>query len=347
MRRTRPDYFLRPDGGYDIYDYRDPGELRIDAKPRRWSPGTSRPGPSAGSWRWRRSCFCAACSSRAFTRAIRRRRHRAGWRGVHLRWFREYLSADCAVARSRARSNPPDRAGFGKTAIRRLASFCRTGFICRGAFNCLPAGGTIRCATITIRSRNQPISSGPHARATPIYRQAHLAAAIRGYFNPVENLTLYGNYGVLLSLGPQGPWWVDNANQFLAPFFTRQAEIGAKYEPGQRILLTTRSFACARRSLSQGDSGAGQLLPANEFNGVQPAIYALNRGPRDARRHRVNAEGKAANWLRLTASAAAIRAISDDTGTPAFDNKQVINVPHLRTRGLLRICTAARARGCT
>jgi hypothetical protein len=26
-----------------------------------------------------------------------------------------------------------------------------------------------------------------------------------------------------------------------------------------------------------------------------------------------------------------MRAISDDTGTPAFDNKQVINVPHLHT----------------
>ena len=39
---------------------------------------------------------------------------------------------------------------------------------------------------------------------------------------------LYGNYGVLLSLGPQAPWWVDNANQFLAPFITRQSEVGAK-----------------------------------------------------------------------------------------------------------------------
>jgi iron complex outermembrane receptor protein len=45
----------------------------------------------------------------------------------------------------------------------------------------------------------------------------------------------------------------------------------------------------------------------------------------------VNAEGKAANWLRLTASAAAIRALSGDTGTAAFDNKQVLNVPHMRT----------------
>ena len=27
-----PDYFFAPDGTYDIYDYRDPGELRIDAQ---------------------------------------------------------------------------------------------------------------------------------------------------------------------------------------------------------------------------------------------------------------------------------------------------------------------------
>jgi iron complex outermembrane receptor protein len=45
----------------------------------------------------------------------------------------------------------------------------------------------------------------------------------------------------------------------------------------------------------------------------------------------LNADGKATNWLRLSASAAAMRAISEDTGTPAFDNKQVINVPHLHT----------------
>jgi iron complex outermembrane receptor protein len=45
----------------------------------------------------------------------------------------------------------------------------------------------------------------------------------------------------------------------------------------------------------------------------------------------LNADGKAMNWLRLSASAAAIRAISENTGTPAFDNKQVINVPHLHT----------------
>jgi iron complex outermembrane receptor protein len=35
--------------------------------------------------------------------------------------------------------------------------------------------------------------------------------------------------------------------------------------------------------------------------------------------------------MQLSASAAAIRALSSDTGTPSFDNKQVVNVPHLHT----------------
>jgi len=43
----------------------------------------------------------------------------------------------------------------------------------------------------------------------------------------------------------------------------------------------------------------------------------------------LNAEGKVTNWLRLTASAAAIRALSDEAGTPAFDKQnKCSNVPH-------------------
>ena len=43
--------------------------------------------------------------------------------------------------------------------------------------------------------------------------------------------------------------------------------------------------------------------------------------------------------MQLSASVAAIRAISNDTGTPAFDNKQVINVPRSRT-SLFADCAA-------
>ena len=147
-------------------------------------------------------------------------------------------------------------------------------------------------------------------------------------FNPVENLTLYGNYGVMLSLGPQAPWWVDNANQFLDPFFTRQAEVGAKYEPGQRILLTTAFFHMRApffypKTLTGSDSFCLTGNPGDQ------CFESDGRETHDG--IELNAEGKATNWLRLTASAAGIRAISSDSSTPAYNNKQVINVPHLHT----------------
>ena len=150
-------------------------------------------------------------------------------------------------------------------------------------------------------------------------------------FNPVEKLTLYGNYGVLLSLGPQAPWWVDNGSQFLAPFLTRQAEIGAKFQPGQRILITTALFRMRApffypKVIQAPDS----FCPASVFNGPGDQCFEFE-GHETHDGFELNAEGKAANWLRLTGSVAAIRALGSDTGTPTFDNKQVLNVPHLRT----------------
>jgi iron complex outermembrane receptor protein len=137
-------------------------------------------------------------------------------------------------------------------------------------------------------------------------------------YTPVNNLTIYGNYSKLLSLGPQASWWVDNANQFLAPYHTRQAEIGAKYEPDHRILFTTALFRMRAPFFYPQSDGAGGFIFVSQGRETHNGIES-------------NAEGKAASWMRLTASATALRAISDNTGTPAYDNKQVINVPHLHT----------------
>jgi iron complex outermembrane receptor protein len=150
-------------------------------------------------------------------------------------------------------------------------------------------------------------------------------------FNPASNLTLYGNYGVLLSLAPQASWFTDNGNQYLSPYFTRQAEIGAKYQPTQKILLTTAFFHMRApffypKAIQLPDS----FCPVGVFQ--NPGDLCFESDGHDTHDGiDLNAEGKATNWLRLSGSAALIRAISDDTGTPAFDNKQVLNVPHLRT----------------
>jgi iron complex outermembrane receptor protein len=149
----------------------------------------------------------------------------------------------------------------------------------------------------------------------------------------VKELTLYGNYGVLLSLGQQAPWWVDNANQFLDPFSTRQAEAGVKYE--QQILLTADVFRMRQpffypRVIQTADS----FCPSNLSAGgdVTPGDLCFEADGHETHDGlEVSAQGKAANWLQLTGSATAVKAASTDTGTPTFDNKQVINVPHLHT----------------
>jgi iron complex outermembrane receptor protein len=137
-------------------------------------------------------------------------------------------------------------------------------------------------------------------------------------FDPIKSMTLYSNYGVQLSLGPEAPFWADNGSQFLSPFFTRQAEIGAKYEPNGRILLTTAFFRMRTPFFYPESDGGG-------------GFFFLSQGHETHDGIELNAEGKAANWLRLNASAEAMNADSTDTGTPSFDNKQVINVPHLHS----------------
>ncbi|MFI5097554.1 MAG: TonB-dependent siderophore receptor [Candidatus Acidiferrales bacterium] len=62
-------------------------------------------------------------------------------------------------------------------------------------------------------------------------------------YRPIPEVLLYGNYSVALSLGLQAPFWATvNPSAFLPPFFTRQAEAGIKYAPGSRILLTAAVF---------------------------------------------------------------------------------------------------------
>jgi iron complex outermembrane receptor protein len=160
-------------------------------------------------------------------------------------------------------------------------------------------------------------------------------------FNPLDNLTLYGNYGVMLSLGPQAPFWTVNSSQFLAPFMTRQAEIGAKYAPGQRVLLTAAFFRMrAPFFYPKTISGYDSACPA----GVDGDQCFEADGRETHTGVEFDAAGKPASWLRLTASVAAIQAISSDSTTPSFNDKQVINVPRVRT-ALFADMTAPRLRG--
>jgi len=88
-------------------------------------------------------------------------------------------------------------------------------------------------------------------------------------FNPVSSLTLYGNYGVLLSLGPQGPWWGGQRKSVSSALYDAPGGGGCEVPAGPAYPADHRAvFTCARRSSSQGGFKRPTLLHGRiEFYG--------------------------------------------------------------------------------
>jgi iron complex outermembrane receptor protein len=298
---TAPDYFFAPDGTYDIYDYRNPGELRIDAQAEAMVVGRVKVGAVSND---------LALGGVAFLRSFQQ--PGAAPAGapptVQNGSVYTYVGSENIYQPDMAFPIEDPLESAGPRALNednhQTAAVVQDRLHLPGRV-VLSAGGRYD----SVRDHN---FGGGSTTDKAIWLPQYAATV-----NPAKDLTLYGNYSVMLSLGPQAPWWA--GGYYLSPFFTRQAEVGAKYEPGQKILLTAALFHMkAPFFYPKVTDAAGDQSFVSEGNETHDGIE-------------LNAEGKATSWMRLSASAAAIRAISNDTGTPAFDNKQVLNVPHLRT----------------
>ena len=300
-------WFFAPDGTYDIYDYRDPGELRIDAQAEAIVTGHLKTGAisqdvTAGGALFLRSVQQPGAPPPNAPATVQ---DGAVYTYVGSENIYQH---DVPFAIENPLQSAGPRALYEDN--HQSAAVMQDRIHMPGRIQLL-AGGRVD----SVRDHNY---SGTVASGAVDYtdRTVWLPQYAITY-NPVDELTLYGNYSVLLSLGPQAPFWA--GSYYLSPFFTRQAEVGAKWMPDRRILLTTAFFHMkAPFFYPKAIDDQGDQSFVSEGNEKHEGIE-------------LNAQGSAAKWLNLSASAAAIRAISNDTGTPAFDNKQVINVPHLRT----------------
>ena len=320
-----PAFFFCPDGSYGIYDYRDPGELRKDEEAEAILTGHLKTGPIthnivAGGEIFLRSVqqpgYYTVDSPSTSTIADGAAYDYAGPENIY-----QPMTTFAPPGNPDSLESPSVAAGPRRLweDSHQAAAILQDRIHLPGRIQ-LIAGGrydSLRDHNYSLYASCADFSLPNDCALVPTDKSLWLPQYAITY-NPVDNLTLYGNYAELLSLGPQAGWWVDNANQFLTPFHTRQAEIGAKYEPGQRMLLTTAFFRMKAPFFYPESDGAGGFNFVSQGRDTHNGIE-------------LNAEGKAASWLRLTASAAAMNATADDTGTPAFDGKQVINVPHLHT----------------
>ncbi|MGC9157590.1 MAG: TonB-dependent siderophore receptor [Terracidiphilus sp.] len=321
-----PAYFFCPDGTYGVYDYRDPGELRIDAEAEALVTGHIRTGAITHNVAFGGELFLRSVQQPGYFTAD----HPVSPNGiVQDGAVYAYVGAE-NIYQGLAplpQESPLESAGPRRLweDSRQSAAILQDRVQLPGRIQMI-AGGRYD----SLRDHNYSLAATSPGTAPTLTDKPVWLPQYAVTFNPAENLTLYGNYGVMLSLGPQAPWWAENANQFLAPFFTRQAEVGAKYVPGQRILLTTALFHMRAPFMYPKPDGGG-LTFVSEGRETHDGIE-------------LNAAGQVTGGLSLTASAMAIRAISSDTGTPAYNNKQVLNVPHLHTT-VFADWTVPRVRG--
>jgi iron complex outermembrane receptor protein len=318
-----PEYFFCPDGTYGIYDYRDPGELRIDVQAKALVTGHIKTGAIEQDLAGGGELFLRSVQQPGAPPANAPSTVQDGAVYAYVGSENIYQPLAPIPIESPLESAGP-RALWEDN--HQASAIVQDRVHLPGRIQLL-AGGR----EDSLRDNNYSLTATSPGTPPTITDKLLWLPQYAVTFSPIENLTLYSNYGVMLSLGPQGPWWVDNSSQFLAPFLTRQAEIGAKYEPGQRILLSTAFFHMRAPFLyPKVIQAPDRFCTASDFGG--PGTLCFESEGRETHDGiELNAEGKAANWLRLTASAAAMRALSSDTGTPSFDNKQVLNVPHLHT----------------
>ena len=302
-----PPYFFCPDGSYEIYDYRSPGELRIDAVGEALVLGHFTTGKISHDVVGGGSLF-----------------HRS----VDLSPTIVYTPLGVENVYQSNVSFAPE-SPYQQAGPATLADFNHQGSGIVQERAHLPGHIVLQAG-----GRFAQVSDFNYSAARSLWLPQYGAT-----YSPLPDLTLYGNYGALLSLGPQAPWWVDNANLFLTPFMTRQSEIGAKYE---RTILLAGDVFRMRQPFFYPKVIAGPDAFCSSGNAGDLCFESEGRETHDG--VEFNAQGKAATWMQLSASATAIHAISNNTGTPAFDDKQVINVPRFHT-AVFADLLVPRARG--
>ncbi len=154
---------------------------------------------------------------------------------------------------------------------------------------------------------------GVAGRHTRQYQLLPNAALI---YKPRPDTTVYASYAKGLSAGGTAPWYTSNAAEILAPTLSHQLELGIKRD-WQGMSFSAALFQIRQAYQYARPEGDGSFTYVQQ--GQQKNI-GLELG----------ASGWATSNLQLQASAAAIRARVQNSGTDAYEGHQAINVPRLR-----------------
>lgn len=288
-----PGWFFAPNGDYDVYDYRSPGDTRANDEARAVLKGSFDTGALGHE---------ISVGSSAFRRTIDRRPYVYDYVGtgnideVNPPYF----------------APSPNQPG---ASVRRLTSWQHSVFaldrVHLGAQWQVLAGGRF----VRLHERAYDDVGVPE-RDTRLSKLLPQAAVL---WQPTTQLTTYVSYSESLSLGNEAPYWTSNGSTTLAPLLSRQTEAGVKYAWSDALSLQGALYRIRQPyQFAQPDNSASGFTFVQRGNEVHDGLE-------------LNAAGKLTGNLRLTASLNLIRARAQDTGTPGYEGHQVVNVPRLRT----------------
>lgn len=287
-----PGWFFAPNGDYDIYDYRSPDDTRSNDEIRLSINGGFETGPISHE---------LSVGAGIFRRGIERRPYVYDYVGT----------ANIYDEVPRVFAPSPQQPG---APVRRFDSWQNAVF----ALDRMHFGehwqGLIGARQAHLNERAWS-SSGRLKRETRLTRTLPQAAVL---WQPEPRITTYVSYSESLALGDEAPYWTSNDGEILAPKLARQHEIGVKLSPRNDL-----------------NFGAALYRIAQPYQFAQPdatpaGFTFIEQGEQRHDGLELNASGALSENLRVTASLNLIRAQASDTGTPAYEDHQVVNVPRRR-----------------
>ncbi|WP_329810664.1 TonB-dependent siderophore receptor [Stenotrophomonas sp. SMYL8] len=287
-----PGNYFAPNGDYDVYDYRSPDDTRRNQQARAELRGRFETGSVGHELTLGADYFRRTVDKRPSVNEY------VGTSNIH--------DAQVPVfAPSPKMPGPSAR----RLDSRQTAFFALDRMSFGDDWQWLAGGRFVRLDERAYDKRGTPQR---HSRLSRFLPQTAVV------WKATDQLNAYASYVRGISLGQEAPFWTSNADTFLPSVQSRQLEVGVKYVPVEALTLGAAMFR-----ISQPYQYA---RPDNSDVGYT----FVEEGTQTHTGLELTANGQLTDALQIVASASVLQARARDTGTPAYEGHQLVNVPKVR-----------------
>ncbi|QJR10338.1 Ferrichrome receptor FcuA [Usitatibacter rugosus] len=166
-------------------------------------------------------------------------------------------------------------------------------------------------ATVGLRDQKLKVENFAYTThaADPAYDDSRVSPAVGVVYRASKRLSLYANYIEGLTQGETAPSTAANLGEMLAPYVSKQKEVGVKYDAG-RLGMSAAYFSTDKPRAIVDSSNTFTSNGEDRHQGLEFTLY-----------------GEAAPGLRVLGGATWLDAKQENTGSSATDGKRVIGVP--------------------